>query len=98
VEVGGPATLEQSFAAIKLGGIISIVGILAGEGKIQPSVLEILKHGCIVRGILIGNRSQFEEMNRFIDVNGIKPVLDPEVWKLEELKEAYKYLVSVEYH
>lgn len=95
VEVGGPAIPEQSFAAIKLGGVVSIVGILGGQGKTQPSFLEILKHGCIMRGVLIGNRSQFEEMNLFIGAKGIKSVFDPKAWKLEELKEAYQYLVSV---
>lgn len=95
VEVGGPATLEQSFEAVKLGGAVSIVGILGGAGETQPSFLEVLKHGCIVRGVLVGNRSQFEEMNRFIDAKGIKPVIDLKVWRLEELKDAYQYLVSV---
>ena len=61
VEIGDPVALEQSFAAIRLGGVISVVGILGRQGKTQPSFLEITWMRCA--GVLIGNRSQFEEMN-----------------------------------
>ena len=36
----------------------------------------------------------FEEMNRAIDVNGIKPVLDEKFFALEDVKEAYQYMAS----
>lgn len=37
---------------------------------------------------------QFEEMNQAIDAYGIKPMVDEKVFGLEELKEAYQYMVS----
>jgi len=40
------------------------------------------------------NRQQFEDMNKAIDAWKIKPVIDPEIFKFEDLKEAYRYLVS----
>ena len=61
-------------------------------GKDQPSFLETLNNQCTVRGILVGSRLQFEEMNRAIDANGIKPVVDDKVFSLEETKEAYQYM------
>jgi len=94
VEVGGPATLEQSFNAIKYDGLISIIGVLGGAGDARPSFAEVLKHNCVMRGVIVGSRSLFEEMNRMIDEKRIKPVIDPKVWDLDELKEAYQYLVS----
>lgn len=103
IEVAGPTTMIQNFNAIKHDGVISIIGFLGGLTEKQPSFLEALNHGCIVRGILIGSRLQFEEMvsftiiirlhcltcdkNRAIDANNIKPVVDEKVFKLEELKE-----------
>lgn len=62
LEVAGPTTMIQNFNAIKHDGIISIIGFLGGFAEKQPSFLEALNHGCIVRGILIGSRLQFEEM------------------------------------
>lgn len=77
-----------------LGGAVSIIRILGGAGGPQPDFLEILKNACVVRGILHGTRDQYEEMNHFLDTKGLNPVVDPKVWKLEELKDAYKHLVS----
>ncbi|KAI4134288.1 MAG: hypothetical protein LQ347_001651 [Umbilicaria vellea] len=92
IEVGGPKTLAQSIKAIKIDGVISIIGFLGGMGKDEPSFLDCLLNLCTVRGILVGSRLQFEEMNRAIDANGIKPVVDEKVFSLEETKEAYQYM------
>jgi len=93
LEVGGPNTLIQSFNAIARDGIISIIGFLGGlKGEKQPTFLDPLSYGCIVRGLLVGSRLQFEEMNRAIEANNIQPVVDEKVFKLAEAKEAYQYM------
>lgn len=92
IEVGGPNTLAQSLKAIKIDGVINIIGFLGGMGKDQPSFLQCLLNQCTVRGLLVGNRLQFEEMNRAIDANGIKPVVDEKLFSLEETKEAYQHM------
>ena len=92
VEVGGPKTLAQSLKAIRPEGTISIIGFLAGFSKDQPSFLDCLNNMCTVRGVLVGSRLQFEQMNEAIDANGIKPVVDDKVFSLEETKDAYQYM------
>ncbi|PSS16685.1 hypothetical protein M430DRAFT_67027 [Amorphotheca resinae ATCC 22711] len=92
IEVGGPGTLRQSLKAIKIDGLISIIGFLASEGEEQPSFLEALAHICNVRGILVGSRDQFEDMNRAIEANKIQPVVDEKVFTLEQAKEAYQHM------
>lgn len=92
LEVGGPTTMKQSLAAIIPEGVISIIGFLGGMTKDQPSFLECLSNICIVRGVFVGSRLQFEAMNEAIDANGLKPVVDEKVFTLEELKEAYEYM------
>ena len=94
VEVGGPTTMAQSLKAIKMEGVINIIGFLGGYSKDQPTFLDCLTNVCIVRGGLVGSRQQFEDMNRAVDANEIKPVVDDKVFKLEEAKEAYQYMVS----
>ena len=90
IEVGGPGTLEQSLKAIRMEGVITIIGFLA-EGE-QPGMLKALIHGCIIRGLLVGSRMQFEDMNRAIDANKIKPVVDDKIFRFEEAKAAYQYM------
>jgi NADPH:quinone reductase-like Zn-dependent oxidoreductase len=63
LEVGGPTTMKQSLNAVKIDGVISIIGFLGGvKSEEQPSFLDCLNHICTVRGVLVGNRVQFEEM------------------------------------
>ena len=93
IEVGGPGTMEQSMKAIKYDGVISAIGFLGGVShEKQPSTLDALTYQCIVRGILVGSRLQFEEMNAAIEANKIKPVVDEKVFEFEQLKEAYQYM------
>ncbi|KAJ0162024.1 Zinc-type alcohol dehydrogenase-like protein, partial [Colletotrichum tanaceti] len=94
IEVGGPGTVAQSLKAVKLEGVISVIGFLsigdAGAGE-QPTLLDALNNICTIRGIFVGSRQQFEQMNRAIDANGIKPVVDDKIFGFEEVKEAYQY-------
>jgi NADPH:quinone reductase-like Zn-dependent oxidoreductase len=93
LEVGGPSTMAQSLKAIKIDGVISIIGFLGGgKSKEEPSFLDCLNNICIARGVLVGSRMQFEDMNKAIDANRIKPVMDSKIFKLEEAKEAYEYM------
>ena len=95
VEVGGPTTMKQSFNAIAIDGVISIIGFLGGgKGESQPTFLDPLTHICIVRGAMVGSRMQFEEMNTAIEANDIKPVVDKKVFKLDQTKEAYQVSLS----
>jgi NADPH:quinone reductase-like Zn-dependent oxidoreductase len=60
--------------------------------KDQPTFLECLNNICIVRGVLVGSRLQFEAMNRAIEANDIHPVIDEKVFTLDQAKDAYQYM------
>lgn len=62
VEVGGPQTMAQSLEAVKIDGVITIIGFVAKGNEPQPSFLECLSKGCTARGLLVGSRDQFEAM------------------------------------
>ena len=84
--------MVQSLKAIRPEGSISIIGFLAGFSKDQPTFLDCLSNMCTVRGVLVGSRLQFEQMNEAIDANGIKPVVDDKVFSFEETRDAYQYM------
>lgn len=93
IEVGGPKTLAQSLKAIRIDGIISIIGFVAGPAtEKEPSFLEALSNIATVRGLFVGSRVQMEQMNAAIEANNIKPIVDQKVFTLEQLKDAYKYM------
>lgn len=92
IEVGGPATLAQSMAAARVGGHISVIGILsgvAGELPLVPALLKQLR----LQGVLVGSRAQQQAMVRAIDANGLRPVIDRR-FALEEIVEAFRYQES----
>jgi NADPH:quinone reductase-like Zn-dependent oxidoreductase len=93
VEVGGSGTLEQSFKAIKLEGVISIIGFVGGmDPKKIPNVLETLTHICTVRGVYVGSKALMNDMVSAIEASNIHPVVDEKVFTLEQTKEAYEYM------
>ncbi|KAI9706794.1 MAG: hypothetical protein M1820_004765 [Bogoriella megaspora] len=94
VEIGGATTLSQSVAAIKIDGVIAVAGSIGSDiaAPGDPGLLSTWAHTCIVRGIAVGSRSQFEEMNRAFEVKGIKPIVDARTFKLEQLREACQYM------
>lgn len=63
IEIGGNKTIAQSLNAISIEGVISIIGFVGGsQSAEQPTFLEALNHVCLVRGVLVGSRDQFEAM------------------------------------
>jgi len=91
VEVGGAGTLERSTKAARYGGYIALIGVLAGTGNFNP--IHVLMKALCLQGIFVGSRAQFEEMNRFIVAQRIKPVID-RVFPLAEALAAIRYLES----
>ncbi|RFU74971.1 alcohol dehydrogenase [Trichoderma arundinaceum] len=94
VQVAGAKEMQQSIAAVKMAGVIDIIGFLAGTSEEkEPSFLSCLGSLFTARGILVGNRVQMEEMIQAIEAHpeALKPVVDEKVFKLEQLKEAYEY-------
>ena len=89
IEVGGPATLEQSMKAIRVGGHISIIGILSGVTGAMDFVPMLVKQ-VRLQGVLVGSRSQQQAMIRAIDANGMRPVIDRH-FPLTDIVEAFKY-------
>ncbi|WKT53888.1 Polyketide synthase, enoylreductase domain [Fusarium oxysporum f. sp. vasinfectum] len=88
---------DHALTALKTMGVISMVGSVAsaasGEDMSQaPTFLETVLSLCTVRGVTVGSRRQFEEMNRAIEENDIHPILDKRVFRLEHAREAYEYL------
>lgn len=94
VEVAGPTSMAQSLKAVKISGVITIIGFVGGnEGNDQPGFIDCLTGMCTARGILVGSRAQMEDMCRAIEANPdkLKPVVDSKTFKLEDLKQAYEY-------
>jgi NADPH:quinone reductase-like Zn-dependent oxidoreductase len=92
VEVGGAGTLAQSLRAVRLGGRISLIGVLAGGGG-SINLLPILMKCVRVQGIYVGSGEMFAAMNRAIGQHQLRPVID-RVFPFEQASEAFRHLES----
>lgn len=90
VEVGGAGTLPQSIEAVRTGGHISLIGVLAG-GTIGTIML-LLKN-IRMQGIFVGSRAMFEDMNRAIALHEMRPVVD-RVFPFSQYPDALRHLES----
>jgi NADPH:quinone reductase-like Zn-dependent oxidoreductase len=94
VEVGGPGTLARSLRAIRVGGKITLIGVLAGAAEINPML--IFSRRANVQGISVGSTQMFEAMNRAIAASGLKPIID-KVFAFGEAPAAYRHLQSAQH-
>jgi NADPH:quinone reductase-like Zn-dependent oxidoreductase len=92
IEVGGAATLTRSFQAIRAGGKVSMIGGLSGGAtELNPGL--IFSRRANVQGISVGSTQMFMAMNRAIEANGIKPVID-KVFVFADAPAAYEHMAS----
>ena len=85
VEVGGVGTLSRSLRAVKMCGTVAQVGVLTGSGS-GPTPAEALPVPLILhkqvrlRGIYVGSRQDFVEMNKAISLGNLRPVGEDFPW------------------
>ncbi|KAI1807041.1 putative alcohol dehydrogenase [Daldinia bambusicola] len=98
IDVVGPTSLKQSVEAVKHDGVISVLGGVGGGDSTaeMPVLLDCWMKLFTARGLWAGNRMQMEDMCRAIEANldKLRPVVDPNIFTLEQTKEAYEYLAS----
>ena len=89
IEVGGAGTLAKSMRAVRTGGVISLIGLLAQGAEVNPT--PVLMRQIRLQGIYVGSRVMFEHMIQAITLWGIHPVID-RVFEFSELAAALSYM------
>lgn len=88
VETAGGETLNQSIAATRAGGTISLMGALTGLAANINTGLLMMKAIRLI-GILVGSRESFETLARFLAQHQIRPVIDRQM-RFDGLPEALR--------
>jgi NADPH:quinone reductase-like Zn-dependent oxidoreductase len=92
IEVGGPATLAQSLAAVRVGGHISMIGVLTGVSGDLPISLVIDKQARL-QALVVGSRRHQIDYVRGIEATGLRPIID-RTFALDEIRDAFRYQES----
>lgn len=92
IELGGPGTLEQSIQAVRVGGHISLIGVLTGRSGEVPTALLMAKQARL-QGLVVGSRRDQQDYVAALEANQIHPVID-KTFAMNELAAAFEHQTS----
>jgi len=92
VDTGGAQTLSQSFRAVRVGGSVSIIGVVSGAKHALHIPILIAKY-IRLQPVMVGNRDQFAAMLKAIERHQLRPVID-RVFPFADLRAALDHLKS----
>ena len=92
IENGGAGGRARSYQALGFGGKIALIGFLAGPGG-DPNPYPLMMKGGSLQGVGVGSTKMFDDMNRAIEVNEIRPILD-RVFQFDQAADAFRLLAS----
>jgi NADPH:quinone reductase-like Zn-dependent oxidoreductase len=90
VELGGAGTLERSIRAARLGGAVSLIGVLSGAKAEMPLPLVVMRN-LRLQGVTVGSRDGFEAMCRAMSQHHLRPVVD-RVFDFDDVPAAFAHL------
>ncbi|MEO1081667.1 MAG: NAD(P)-dependent alcohol dehydrogenase [Pseudomonadota bacterium] len=89
IEVGGPGTVTQSVRALRMGGTISMIGVLTGISGDVP-LAEFFQRNAVMSGITVGSHVHQARMNAALEEWALEPVIDSS-YPLAELADAFRH-------
>jgi NADPH:quinone reductase-like Zn-dependent oxidoreductase len=90
IETVGGANLDVSLAAVRIGGTISMIGLIGGLTA-AVSVYRFVTKNVTVHGIETGSLEMHDEVAAFVDEHRLVPVLDS-VHPVEQVQDALRHL------
>ena len=92
IETVGGTNLDVSLAAVRIGGTISMIGLIAGLAA-TVNVYQFVAKNVTVHGIETGSLEMHDEVAAFVDEHRLVPVLDS-VHPVEQVQDALRHLES----
>ncbi|REK75051.1 zinc-dependent alcohol dehydrogenase family protein [Paenibacillus paeoniae] len=96
VDLGGGTTLNRSISALRVGGQISMIGILSGASVDSLAIVPAILRRARLQAINVGSRDMFERMNAAIAYHQLRPVVDT-VYPFTQALEALSHLAKGSY-
>jgi NADPH:quinone reductase-like Zn-dependent oxidoreductase len=91
IEVGGAGTLQQSLRAVRPGGTISLIGVLAGA-RHQIDLPRVFLPQVRLQGVVVGSRATTEQMLYALERHALRPIIDPARFGMTTVRAAFDHL------
>ena len=95
VDVGGQATFDQSSAALRYGGRMSMLGVLTGA-RGEVNLHAVFHHRQTVHGVYVGSVTMFERFVAALEQARVRPVID-RAFAFDDARSAYDYLLGAQH-
>jgi NADPH:quinone reductase-like Zn-dependent oxidoreductase len=92
LEVGGAGTFTESLRALRIGGTVSVIGVLSGA-LTELDLRSLLMQDLRVQGVFVGSRESFLAFLELVNRHLLTPQVD-RVFPLEEARSAFEYAAS----
>jgi NADPH:quinone reductase-like Zn-dependent oxidoreductase len=92
LEVGGSKTFEQSLRAVRMGGTLSVIGVLSGaltEVDLRPLLMQDVR----VQGVFVGSRETFSNLLTLVESQTLRPDID-RVFSWSDARAAFDHAAS----
>jgi NADPH:quinone reductase-like Zn-dependent oxidoreductase len=92
LELGGAQTIAHSVRALRLGGTLSVIGVLSGARStldLRPILMQDLR----LQGVFVGSRSTFLALLELVQAHGLRPQID-RTFAFDEAQAAFGYAES----
>jgi len=93
VEVGGVGTLNESIRAIRIGGTIAFIGVLAGPPSTELRLPLMVMQQQRLQGVTVGSVEDLQAMCNAIAINKMRPVID-RIFPFDQVPAAFAHMAS----
>ena len=92
LELGGAETIAHSVRALRVGGTVSVIGVLSGPLPaldLRPILMQDIR----LQGVFVGSRATFHGLLELVQEHGLRPQID-RVFAFEEARAAFEHAAS----
>lgn len=93
VEVGGVGTLNESIRAVRIGGSIAFIGVLAGAPQAELRLPLMVMQQQRLQGVTVGSTDDLKALCTALTQNQVKPLVD-RVFPFAQAREAFHHMAS----
>lgn len=96
IETGGAGTLDESLAAVRPGGTVSLIGVLSAGSGNAPNLTPLIMRNVRLQGVLVGHRRGFRELVALASKASFRVPID-RVYRLAQAADAFDRLRAGEH-
>jgi NADPH:quinone reductase-like Zn-dependent oxidoreductase len=90
LEVVGGTNLQRAARALARNGHLALIGLMNGF-TLTTDIVPLLEERRTIRGVLVGSRRSFEDLNRALETIRLRPVID-RVYRFDDVPNAFVHL------